>query len=91
MRLRLHDLGIPFRPQVKIPGIGRVDGVIGRRTYFEVDGYSAHGSVEAFENDHDRGLGGELWGQHGVRLPSHQIFNDWGMCLAAIRSALERD
>jgi very-short-patch-repair endonuclease len=91
VRLRLRDLGIPFHPQVKIPGIGRVDGVIGRRTFVEIDGYSAHGSAEAFENDHDRGLGSVLWNQHGVRLSSNQVFNDWDTCLAAIRAALERD
>lgn len=91
VRLRLSELGIPFRPQVKIPGIGRVDGVIGRRTFVEIDGYSAHGSVEAFETDHDRDLGSVLWNLHGVRLSSNQVFNDWGTCLAAIRAVLERD
>ena len=54
IRLRLRRLGVPYRSQVVIPGVGRVDFLIGNRLVIEADGFEFHGDREAFESDRAR-------------------------------------
>jgi hypothetical protein len=88
VRLRLREAGITFEPQVVVPGVGRLDGRIGPRTYVEIDGFSAHGDRDSFERDHERGLASVLWNHRVVRMTSRQVFEEWPLCLAAVRAAL---
>lgn len=41
-RLRLRALGIELQSQVEVPGVGRVDFVLGDRLILEVDGRANH-------------------------------------------------
>ncbi|MGA1835531.1 hypothetical protein VD659_01240 [Herbiconiux sp. 11R-BC] len=90
-RIRLTDAGIPFEPQVEIPGVGFVDGRIGRRTLIEFDGREHHDDEASFETDHERTLVSLVWGRPTVRLTSLQVFTQWDLCLAAVRAALLDD
>ena len=54
-RLRLRSLGIQYRTQVPIPGVGRVDLLVGKRLVVELDGFRFH-TREAFEEDRRRDL-----------------------------------
>lgn len=49
-RYRLRGLRIAVRPQVQVPGVGRVDLLIGDRLVLELDGRQWHGS-DRFEAD----------------------------------------
>ena len=40
--LRLHRLGLALRTQVAVPGVGRVDFIVGDRLILEVDGRNGH-------------------------------------------------
>ena len=55
--LLLFDLlvaGIDVRQQVRLPGVGRVDMIIGERLIIEVDGYEFHSTRADFEEDRRR-------------------------------------
>jgi hypothetical protein len=88
VRLRLMERGIDFEPQVVVPGVGRLDGKIGPRTFVEIDGFSVHGDRDSFERDHERGLASVLWNHRVVRMTSRQVFEEWPLCLAAVQAAL---
>lgn len=53
-RLALHSARIRCRSQVVIPGIGRVDLLVGDRLVIELDGAAWHGGVADFERDRAR-------------------------------------
>ncbi|MDO9398114.1 MAG: type IV toxin-antitoxin system AbiEi family antitoxin domain-containing protein [Herbiconiux sp.] len=91
VRLRLAEAGIRFLPQPAVPGVGHLDGQIGRRTYVEVDGFESHGTKEGFEEDRRRDLVSRVWNHQVVRITSKQVFADWTYCLEAIRAALATD
>ena len=76
-RVCTSALGVSFRPQVHIPRVGRVDGIVGDRMVLETDGYRYHSSVEQFHEDRRRDL--ELARQEYlcIRLDNHQIMDDW--------------
>lgn len=54
IRLALRSRRIRLRSQVVIPGVGRVDLLIGDRLVIEADGFTWHGDRDAFERDRDR-------------------------------------
>lgn len=54
VRLALRRHRIRARSQVVIPGVGRVDFLIGDRLVIEADGYDWHGGREEFERDRER-------------------------------------
>lgn len=54
LRIALRRVHIRTRSQVVIPGVGRVDFLIGERLVVEADGYEWHGGREAFERDRNR-------------------------------------
>lgn len=51
VRQRLLRLGVRFRQQVVIAGVGRVDFVVGRRLVVEIDGREYHEGSTKFESD----------------------------------------
>lgn len=90
LRLGLRRLRIRARSQVVIPGVGRVDFLVGDRLVIEVDGFEWHGSREAFERDRDRDR--ELVRRGYVVLrPSHRrVTTDLDTVLVAVRDIVRR-
>lgn len=89
VRVRLADLGLPVRPQVVVPGVGRLDLVVGDRLVIETDGRAHHG-VERFEADRARDL--ELAARDLVvlRLSYRQVMHDWAAVEDAVLRVIER-
>jgi very-short-patch-repair endonuclease len=89
-RLRLRGLGIPYRAQVRISGVGYVDLLIGERLVLELDGEAWHSGPIAYAEDRRRDL--ELMRQGFVvmRLSFSQVMNQWAAVEAVIRSMVAR-
>lgn len=76
VRLRLRRLGIRVDTQVVIPGIGRVDLLVGR-LIIEVDGARYHSDPESFENDRRRDRRAVQLGYTVIRLSYRQVLYEW--------------
>lgn len=85
-RWRLHLIGIECRTQVWIPGVGRVDLLLGRTLIVEVDGRSTHD----FENDRRRDLFAAVDGYVTLRFSATQVLTRWPEVERAILTAIER-
>lgn len=94
VRLRLRALRIGHRLQAPIPGVGRVDFLVGDRLVIEVDGYAVHGTREAFERDRRRDAELVAQGFLVLRLSYRQIADEWPRIertiLAIVRSDRHR-
>lgn len=88
VRLRLRAMRCRFVTQARIPGVGRVDFLIGDRLVIEVDGYSVHGDREAFERDRARDLELVALGYIVIRVSYRQIEHDWPRIERLIRAIL---
>ncbi|MEJ3403518.1 hypothetical protein WDJ51_02115 [Rathayibacter sp. YIM 133350] len=91
LRLLCRDNGIPFEPQVTLPGVGRLDGRIGPSTFVEADGAVWHDSESSFHVDRDRDLVATIWGGRVLRFGYSQILYEPEYCLTAMEAALSRD
>ncbi|MEO7123676.1 MAG: DUF559 domain-containing protein, partial [Lacisediminihabitans sp.] len=76
-RFRLRRLGITPRLQVKIPGVGRVDMLIGTRLVIEIDGYAYHADPERFEADRRRDARLSALGYRVLRFSYKQVVHHW--------------
>ncbi|MBF4460956.1 MULTISPECIES: endonuclease domain-containing protein [unclassified Rathayibacter] len=85
-RWRLHLAGIETRAQVHVPGVGRVDLLVGRSLIIEIDGRSTH----EFEHDRRRDLVASANGYVTLRFSARQVLIAWPEVERAIRSAMER-
>ncbi|NRD09061.1 type IV toxin-antitoxin system AbiEi family antitoxin domain-containing protein [Rathayibacter agropyri] len=85
-RWRLHLIGIVALAQVHLPGVGRVDLLIGRSLVIELDGRSTH----EFENDRRRDLHATADGYVTLRFSATQILTRWPDVERAIRAAIAR-
>ncbi len=72
-RLWAYRHQISFRSQVWIPGVGRVDFLIGSRLVIECDSVAHHTSLAAYENDRARDLALKALGFEVIRLTYHQV------------------
>ena len=88
VRMRRHRLRI--RRQVTIPGIGRVDFVIGTRLVVEVDGASYHTDPVAFEADRRRDARLSARGYRVLRFSYRQVLDRWAEVEAAVLAAVIR-
>src|SRR5690606_24284588 len=90
LRLRLRALRLAFRSQVPVPGVGRVDFLVGDRLVIEVDGYAHHGDREAFERDRRRDARLVELGYIVIRVSYRQLAEEWAdverSILAVVRS-----
>lgn len=89
VRVRLAACGVVCMPQVKIPGVGRVDLVVGDRLVIEVDGFRFHSSAKDFARDRDRDLTLAALGYRVIRLSYRQVISDWPASEAAILAVLD--
>jgi very-short-patch-repair endonuclease len=85
---RIRNLPVPVRRQVGIPGVGRVDFVVGQRLVVEVDGESFHSGAVEFERDRQRDAVLTTWGFAVLRFSFRQVMERGDEVDAAIRAAL---
>lgn len=90
-RLGLHRYNIPYRSQVKVPGVGRVDLLVGDRLVVELDGREFHSSDEAYEEDRRRDLILIERGYFVIRLSYDQVMDEWGRVISLIRELVGRE
>ncbi|NUT58055.1 MAG: DUF559 domain-containing protein [Agromyces sp.] len=85
--LRLRRIGIPVRQQVAILG-HLVDGLIGDRLVYQIDGFAHHRTAAQRRQDiaHDRRLA--LAGFTVLRFDYAQIMFDWPAVELEIRTAM---
>lgn len=90
-RFRLQALGIDTRRQVKIPGVGFVDLLIGDALVIELDGKGWHDDEDRFENDRRRDALLSARGYRVLRFSYKQVFERWSEVRAAILAAIGRN
>jgi len=86
----LRQAGIPFRQQVAIDQVGRVDFVLGSRLIVEVDSVAHHTSAEAYERDRRRDAELSRRGYRVLRFSYRQLILMSTLVLEAIQAALSR-
>ncbi|HEY4226620.1 MAG TPA: hypothetical protein VGM70_12500 [Pseudolysinimonas sp.] len=89
VRVRLQQRGITSLPQIEIPGVGRVDLLIGDRLVLEVDGRGFHSSTDDFAHDRERDLTSAALGFRVIRLSYRQVITDWPSSEAAILAVID--
>ncbi|MBW8764382.1 MAG: DUF559 domain-containing protein [Microbacterium sp.] len=90
LRLRLHIIGIVLASQVQIPGVGRVDFVVGDRLIIEVDGKENHSGPDRRHDDLVRDAAASRLGYETLRFTYAQVVHDWSTVQAAILAAMTR-
>ena len=91
VRVRLRSRGIRVRTQVSIPGVGRVDLLVGDRLIIETDGRTFHDDAEAFSRDRRRDLAAQVLGYLVVRLSYRQVTAEWPAVEAQLLRLIRRD
>ncbi|WP_374947145.1 endonuclease domain-containing protein [Agreia sp.] len=89
-RLRLRSLNIPYRAQVAIDRVGRVDLVIGDRFVVELDSKTWHTSFAAYTEDRRRDLALVERGYVVLRVTYDQVMNQWPAVERAVRAVVRR-
>ena len=89
-RLGLRRHGIPYRSQVFVEGVGRVDLLIGDRVVLEVDGEAWHSGALAYAEDRRRDLELLRQGFVVVRVSYAQVMSQWTLIEEVIRSLVAR-
>jgi very-short-patch-repair endonuclease len=89
LRLRLAHLGISMTAQVAIPGVGRVDFVIGGCLILEADGKENHEGNRRHRDLRRDALTAAM-GYVTLRFDSALIMHEWPVVEAAILGALDR-
>lgn len=74
VRMWLQQVRVQVRPQVQIPGVGRVDLVVGNSLIVECDSERHH---KYTEEDYARDLAAKALGFETLRLSYRQIFLEW--------------
>lgn len=77
VRFRLQRHGIRVRPQVHIPGVGRVDMVVGDRLIIECDSVAHHTSLENYHKDRRRDRISLVKGFLVMRLSWEDVMFHW--------------
>ena len=90
LRLRLHRLGLQLRTQVEIPGVGRVDFVLGDRLILEVDGRTGHEDPDGRHRDRVRDVVAAAHGFQTLRFDYALVVHDWPLVEQAILEATGR-
>lgn len=88
IRLRLRAMGIRLQTQVKIPGVGRVDFLVGERLIIEADSREHH--VPRYQADRTRDRVATSLGFLVIRLTYEDVLYRWDAVLADIQSVIRR-
>lgn len=89
-RFRTFGLGARIRQQVEIPGVGRVDFVIGDRLVVEIDSRSHHSGEAARRRDLRRDAALLALGYLPLRIDYWQVMDEWASVEALLRSLVAR-
>jgi very-short-patch-repair endonuclease len=84
VRLALQAAGIRVTPQVKIPGVGFVDLLVGTRVVVEIDSESWHSTAEQRAEDYRRDLLLHRLGYAVVRVSYEQAMRQRSEVVAAV-------
>jgi very-short-patch-repair endonuclease len=90
LRHRLRRLGIDLWSQVRIPGVGQVDFVLGDRLILEVDGRENHDGPSERHRDLTRDAAAAALGFDTLRFDYAMIVHEWPVVEAAILGMLDR-
>jgi very-short-patch-repair endonuclease len=90
LRLRLRALGISLASQVVIPGVGRVDFVLGDRLILEVDGRLNHEGESMRHKDLVRDAVAASLGLDTLRFDYAMVVHEWPLVEAAILARIDR-
>jgi very-short-patch-repair endonuclease len=88
IRLRLRALKIQLRTQVDIPGVGRVDFLVGDRLIIEADSREHH--LPTYQSDRTRDRVAIALGYLVIRLTYEDVVYRWDVVLADIMSVIRR-
>lgn len=77
VRLFFQLRGVPVQPQVEIPGVGRVDHLVGRRWIVECDSKEHHTGTAQYEYDRARDMAAAARGYTTNRLTYDMVFGTW--------------
>jgi len=88
VRLRLRSAGIRTRSQVEIPGVGRVDHLVGNRLVIECDSVLHHLNKYQSDRTRDRELAGR--GYLVLRLTYEDVVYGWDRVMSDIQSIIRR-
>ena len=89
VRLALQDAGFRVTPQARIPGVGRVDLLVGMRVVVEVNSEQWHSTPEQRAEDYRRDLELSRLGYVVVRVNYDQAMNQRDAVVAAVRRAVQ--
>lgn len=90
VRLALRRHRVRARSQVVIPGVGRVDFLIGDRLVIEADGYDWHGDRAAFERDRERDRELVRRGYVVIRASYRQVMTSLDAVVSAALDVIRR-
>ncbi|MDQ4503103.1 DUF559 domain-containing protein [Sinomonas sp. ASV322] len=82
------ELGLDVEPQALIPGIGRVDFLIGGFLIVEIDGVAYHSDRDSVRRDRRRDNSATLRGYLRLRYLPEEIWNEPDRFIAEVRAAL---
>ncbi|MBI3225751.1 MAG: DUF559 domain-containing protein [Mycolicibacterium cosmeticum] len=88
IRLRLRANGIRLRPQVHIPGVGRVDFLVGDRLIIEADSREHH--LPRYQADRTRDRVAIGMGFVVIRLTYEDVVYRWDVVLSDVLSVIRR-
>ena len=88
--VRMLRLGIAPLRQIPLPGVGRVDFLVGRRLVVEVDGRGYHDLADQFERDRARDAAISSGGRRSLRFSHDQVLYRWAEVEHAVLAAIER-
>lgn len=74
LRLWLQQHQVQVRPQVDIPGVGRVDFLVAKSLILECDSRTHH---QYREEDYRRDMAARALGYTPIRFSYRQLFDDW--------------
>lgn len=90
VRRALERRRIAVRAQVEIPGVGRVDLLLGEKLIIECDSMTYHAAPEQYWRDRERDLVAKQIGYSVVRLTYEQVMEQWSSTLEALLVMIRR-
>jgi very-short-patch-repair endonuclease len=90
VRWWLESLHVPVAPQVRVPGVGRVDLRLGESWVIECDSVQFHDNPRQYHLDRARDLQLQAHRYTVTRLTWEQVFLDWDRTSAHLRTILRR-
>ncbi|GAA1524074.1 hypothetical protein [Agromyces terreus] len=88
-RMLMHRLRVVVRAQVRVPGVRRVDLLVGERLVIELDGRSFH-SGDDFDRDRRQDLELTLRGYLVVRISYRMVVEEWDATQRSLRELVTR-